>query len=68
MIWAFVVPEFFPNWLESLWLICSLDVHLSMYVNLNWAGLSSWFLCSLLMYVCRLRIAPVWEPVGTPLR
>jgi hypothetical protein len=36
-----------------------------MYVNLDWASLSSWFLCSLLMYVCRFRIAPVWVLVGT---
>jgi hypothetical protein len=35
-----------------------------MYVNLDWANLSSWFLCSLLMYVCRLRIAPMWVLVG----
>ena len=54
-------------WLESLSLIWSLDVHLSMYTNLDWPSLSSWFLCPLLMYVCRLRIAPVCEPVGTPL-
>ena len=45
----------------------SLDVHLSMYANLDWASLSSWFMCSLLMYDCRLRIVPVWEHVGTSL-
>jgi hypothetical protein len=38
-----------------------------MYVNLNWTHLSSWLLCSLLMYVCRFRIAPVWVPIGTSL-
>ena len=37
VIWAYVVPRFFQNWLESLWLIWSLDVQLSMYVNLDWA-------------------------------
>ena len=62
-----MVPGFFLNWLESLWLIWSLDVHLSMYVNLDWAHLNSWFLCSLLMYVRRLCMAPMWVPVGTPL-
>jgi hypothetical protein len=36
VIWAFVVPGFFQNWLESLWFIWSFDVHLSMYVNLDW--------------------------------
>ena len=56
-----MIPEFFQNWLESLWLTWSLDVHLSMHVNLDWARLSSWFQCFLLMYVCRLRMAPVWE-------
>ena len=67
MIWASVVLRFFQNWLESLWFIWSLNVHLSMYVNLDCASLYSWFLCSLLMYVCRFRIAPVWVHVGTPL-
>ena len=66
-MWASVVLGFFQNWLKSLWLIWSLDVHLSMYVNLDWASLSSWFLCSLLMYVCRLHLAPVRVHVGTPL-
>ena len=28
VIWAFVVMRSFRNWLESLWLIWSLDVHL----------------------------------------
>jgi hypothetical protein len=54
-------PGVFQNWLKSLWLIWSLDVHLSMYVNLDWAHLNSWFLCSLLMYVCRL--CTCWDPV-----
>ena len=67
MIWVSMVSRFFQNWLESLWSIWSLDVHLSMYVNLDRASLSSWFMCSLLMYGCRLRIAPVWVLVGTPL-
>ena len=67
VIWVFVVPGFFQNWLESLWLIWLLDAHLSMYVNLDWAHLNPWFLCSLLMYVCRFRMAPVWVLVGTPL-
>ena len=66
IILVFVVPGFFQNWLESLWLIWLLDVHLSIYVNLDWASLSSWFLCSSLMYVCRFRMAPVCVPVGTP--
>ena len=60
-------PRVFQNWLESLWLIWSLDVHLFMYTNLHWASLNSWFLCSLLMYICRLCIAPMCEPIGTPL-
>ena len=55
----------FPKLVESLWLIWSLDVHLSMYVNLDWANLSSWFMCSLLVYVCELHIAPLWVPLGT---
>ena len=67
VIWASVDSRFSQNWLESLWLIWSMDVHLSTYVNLDWANLSSRFMCSLLMYVCRLRIAPIWAPVGTPL-
>ena len=62
-----MVLGFFQNWLESLWWIWSLDVHLSMCVNLNCAHLSSWFLCSLSMYVCRFRMAPMWVLVGTPL-
>ena len=66
VIWASVIPRFFQIWVESLWLIWSLDVHLSIYVNLDWASLSSWFLCSLLMYVCKMHIAPMWVPVGTP--
>ena len=37
---------FFQNWLESLWIIWSLDVLLPMYVNLYYAILNSWFLCS----------------------
>jgi hypothetical protein len=39
--------------------------HLSIYVILDWANLSSCFVCSLTMYVCRLHIAHVWVPVGT---
>lgn len=38
-----------------------------MNLNLNWASLIYCFMCSLLMYVCRLHIACVWVPVGTPL-
>ena len=38
-----------------------------MNVILDCINLNSWFLCSLLMYVCRFRMAPVWVPVGTPL-
>ena len=67
VIWAFVVMGFFHHWLESLWFIWSLDVHLSMYINLDCVILSSWFLCSLLMYVCMFRMALVCVPVGTPL-
>ena len=67
VIWASTVPGFFKIWLESLWFIWSLDVHLSMYVNLDCASLNSWFLCTLLMYVCRFRIAPVWMPMWNPI-
>ena len=37
------------------------------FVYLDWAHFNSWFLCSLLTYVCRFRMAPVCVPVGTPL-
>ena len=67
IIWASVIPRFFQNWLESLGLIRLLDVHLSMYENLDWAHCHSWFLCSLLTYACRFRMAPMCVPVGTPL-
>jgi hypothetical protein len=67
VIWAYVVPGFFRKWLQTLWLLWLLDVHLSTYVILKWAQLDSWFLCSLLMYVCRFRMAPVWVPIGAPL-
>ena len=66
VIWASVIPGSFHNWFESLGLIWSLDVHLSMYGNLDWAHFSSRFLCSLLTYVCRFRMAPICVPVGTP--
>jgi hypothetical protein len=65
LIWAFVIPRFFKFLLESLWLIWLLDVRLFIYTNLVWASLSSWSMCTLLMYACRLRIAPVWVLVGT---
>ena len=57
--------RFFQNWLESLWFIWSLDVHFSLHVNLDYAILNFWFLCSLLMCVCRFRMAPVCVPVET---
>jgi hypothetical protein len=38
-----------------------------MYVNIDWASLSSWFWVFLNDIFCRLRMAPVWEPLGTPL-
>ena len=61
-------PGIVQNWLESLWLIWSLDAHLSIYVNLDWANLSYWFLCCLLMSAHRLFcMAPIWIPIGTPL-
>ena len=62
-----MIPGFFQNWLESLCLIWLLDVHLSIYVKLDRASLSSWFLCSLLMYNCMLCITPRvgtgWDPI-----
>ena len=48
----------------ELYLSWSLDVYLSIYVNLDLASLISLFVCSLLMYACRLRIAPTRVPVG----
>ena len=48
VIWALVIPRFSQNWLERLGLIWSFDVHLSMYVNLDWAHFHSLFLYSLL--------------------
>ena len=67
VMWASMVPGFFQNWLENLWFIWPLDVHLSMYVNLYCVILNSWFLCSLLMYVCRFRMAHVCVHAGIPL-
>ena len=67
VIWASIIPRFFHNWLESLGVIWSLDVHLSMYENLDWAHFNYWFLCSLLTYVCRFRMALMCVPVGIPL-
>ena len=64
VICASIIHGFFQNWLESLWLIWSLDVHLSTYMNFDWASPSYFSLWSLFMYVCRLRIAHVCVPVG----
>ena len=51
--------ECFQNVLDNLWLMCSLDSHLSTYSNLCLAMFVSRFLCSLLMKVCRFWIAPL---------
>ena len=67
VIWASVIPRFFQNWLESLWLIWSLDVHLSIFVDLDRVNIDSLFLWLLLMYVCRLCVAHVCVSIGIPL-
>ena len=50
---------FFQKEFESLWLIFSLNSHLSAYVNFCLATLVSYVLCSLLMYICKFLISPL---------
>ena len=63
-MWASIIFSFFQKWLESLWLIWSFDSHLSTYGNLCLAVVVSRVLCSLVMIVRRLRIAPSCVAVG----
>ena len=42
----------------------SLDSHLSMYVNLCWAALTSRVLCAFVTNVLKLQIAPSCDAVG----
>ena len=54
----------FQKWLESLWLICLFDSHLLTYGNFLLADACSWFSCSFIMNVRRLRMAPSCVAVG----
>jgi hypothetical protein len=54
----------FPKLVGESWLIWSMDVHLPIYVNSLSIYLNSLFMWSLLMYACRLLIAPMCMLVG----
>ncbi len=49
----------FQTKFDDLWLMCSLNSHLSTYVNLCLDTLVSLVLYSLLMYVCKFLISPL---------
>jgi hypothetical protein len=57
----------FQKWLESMWLIWSLETHLSTLEKCCYFFLILNFLfgCSLLVYACRFWIAPSCSLVGT---
>ena len=55
---------FFQKRLESFWFIWSFDSHLSTYENLFWANVVFRVLCSFVMDVLRLQMAPSCVVVG----
>ena len=52
------MPLAFQKWFDSLWWICTLETHLSTYVNLFFKMRSSCSQWNLYMYVHRLHISP----------
>lgn len=63
VIWAYDVHVAFHNWLDSLWLICLFDNHLSKYGNLFMAAEVLHLWCSLLICVCKAWMAPLYVVV-----
>ena len=66
-VWVICVSvtlSFFQKWLESFWLICLFDSHLSTYGNFFLANAVSRVSCSFVMNVWRLRMAPSCVAVG----
>lgn len=66
MIWVLEVFGAVQKWLESLWLMSSLDIELSMYDNLCLVVSLPWR--SLLMFGCRCRMVLSCVLVRTPFR
>ena len=64
MIGALDMSGLSKKWFDNLWLIWSINGHLSTYENLVLAELVSHFQCSLLMNVWRLSMAPPCVVVG----
>ena len=64
VIWVLGTFVFFQKWLESFWLICSFESHLSTYGNLRLASVASWFSCVLVMNDLKLRMALSCVVVG----
>ena len=58
VIWVSATFTFFQKWLESFWLICSFESHLSTYGNFLLANAASELSCVFVMNVPKLRMAP----------
>jgi hypothetical protein len=58
IICTFEMPLAFQKWFDSLCWICTLETHLSTYVNLFFKLRSSCSWWDLYVYVCRLHISP----------
>lgn len=52
---------------SCVFVVCSLESHLSTLVKLDIAILSSFSLCYLFMYVCKLQISLLCSPIVKPI-
>ena len=64
MIWVFGIWSFFQKWLDNLWFVWVFETHLSTYGIFFLAMVVSRLSCSFVINLRRLRMAPLWVPVG----